>query len=212
MEQNKYDIALLQMTGATHEWLQKPRPCGDYIYATDRHILLRVRKSLCAGKYKTHDKQPKDIEKCMTKADTALLFDINAVAEVINKLEPTEVVFRCGDCGGDGEVLWTYEDLDGAEHTKRDECPVCNGSGKVTANASVDEQNIDINGDWFNVGQLKKILNTLHSLLNINSVTVEHIGDYRSMRIKVNEDIDALIMPNKTCRPTAKITLNPIKK
>lgn len=211
MEQNKYDIALSRMIGSSHEWCQKPRPCGEYIYATDRYVLLRVRKSLCSGTYKSHDNQPKDLGKCMTKVNTALLFDIYAVAEVIKKLEPTEVVFKCGDCGGDGEVLWSYEDHDGTEHTKRDECPVCNGTGKVTAEASVREQNIEINGDWFNVGQLMTVLDTLH-LLEINPVTVEHIGDYRSMRIKVNEDIDALIMPNKNCRPTAKITLNPIKK
>lgn len=199
------------MTGLSHEWCKKPRPCGDYIYATDRHVLLRVRKSLCSDTYNSHDNQPKELDKCLTKVNTALLLDIYAVAEVINKLKPTKVVFECGDCGGDGTVQWTYEDLDGTEHTKIDECPVCNGTGKVTAEASVREQNIEINGDWFNIGQLMNVLDTLH-LLEINPVTVEHIGDYRAMRIKVNEDIDAMIMPNKTCRPTAKITLNPIKK
>lgn len=211
MEQNKFDIALSQMTGASHEWLQKPRPCGDYIYATDRHILLRVRKSLCAGKYKTHDKQPQDISKCMTKADTALLLDIHEVAEVINKLDTAEIIMKCGDCGGDGEVLWTYEDLDGTEHTKRDECPVCNGSGKVTAEAEVREQNIEINGDYFNLGKLMLLLDTIHSL-GIDTVVVEHVGNNRAMRIKVEDGVDALIMPNKNCRPTAQITLNPIKK
>lgn len=41
---------------------------------------------------------------------------------------------------------------------------------------------------------------------------IHYAGDYRAMRIKVNDDIDAMIMPNKYCRSTAQITLNPIKK
>lgn len=202
----KYDNALLKFIGTSPEWCRQPREYGDYVYATDTHILLRVRKSLCHSWLAKHKNQPKDITKCMPEADMALKLDILEIAEVIKKLEPIETTLKCADCGGNGYVLWSYEDLDGTEHTKRDECPVCDGSGKVTALLSVTEQNIEINGDWFNIGLLMIILDTCHNL-GADTVTVEHIGEYRAMRIKVTEDVDALIMPNKTCTPTAHFTL-----
>lgn len=207
MELNKYDIALSRMVGvSTPEWCKKPRPYDGYIYATDRHLLLRIKQSLCNGEYEANPFQPKDISKCFPKADTKLLLDIHKVAEIIKRLEPTETVFVCGECGGDGRVSWTYEDRDGEEYSEMGDCPVCNGTGKVEAEAEVREQNIEINGDWFNIGNLMCLLDTIHNL-GFDKVIVERVGNYRAMRIKVSEDIDALIMSNKNCAPTGKLNL-----
>lgn len=211
MELNKYDKALSRMTGTQIEWLKQPRPENGYIYATDRTILLRVKQSLCNGDYKTNPMQPKNFNRCFPEADTKLLLDIHKIAEVINKLDTTEVIMKCGDCGGDGQVIWNYEDLDGDEHTMMAECPVCRGKGTVEVQAEVREQNIEINGDYFNLGKLMLLLDTIHSL-GIDTVVVEHVGNYRAMRIKAEDGVDALIMPNQVCAPTGKFILKPIEE
>lgn len=203
---NKYDKALQMCTGDCY-WAEKPRPHGEYIYATDTHILLRIKKHLCSEEYSAHDKQPKDLSRVVPQANTSLLLNIVEVGKIINAIElPKKIRVDCEDCDGHGEVDWTYEDLDGEEHYHRDDCPVCHGTGKVDREGSLNDMNIAINGIIFNCGLLILLLNELYKL-GFKTATVTYLKANSSMRINVNEDIDAVIMSNNACEASASITL-----
>lgn len=111
--------------------LNYPYRRDGYVYATDRHKLIRVKEDIVSGDYEVTDNMKlnvptdncdyiisdKDIEK--------LLSEIPQIEE----MEEKEV--KCPECDGTGEVDWEYRDKNGNDYENCFECPVCDGTGYV---------------------------------------------------------------------------------
>lgn len=111
--------------------LNYPYRRDGYVYATDRHKLIRIKEDIVSGDYEKTDKMrlvipidncdyiisDKDIEK--------LLSEIPQIEEK----EEKEV--KCPECDGTGEVDWEYRDKNGKDYESCFECPVCDGTGYV---------------------------------------------------------------------------------
>lgn len=197
---NIYDQILQEFQyGEGRPGMQYPRPDGDYYYATNGHILVKIKKELCSGEYHPHKRQPK-FESIFPQRDTAIELNVDSVLEQIMS-HPQVVTLKgdeavCDECNGHGEVTWFYEDFDGVKYYDDFNCPVCNGSGHLSEKeAPIDELNMSINGMNFNIGCIKTILKCIGSL-GVKTAKIVHFTHMKPVLIEVHPGVEMLIMPN----------------
>lgn len=121
------------------EWMQSPFKTGEWVYATNGHIAVRVP---AGGQELRNDAQPTiDMGKLFRAVvDRVTKIDLPALPEA----EPcwlccgSGVAYRCADCGGEGVSEFTDCETCGgngqlsrhdADATSRQECFECDGSG-----------------------------------------------------------------------------------
>lgn len=197
---NNYDNVLQAFQyGGGRPGIDYPRPNGEYYYATDTHILVRIKKELCSGEYEPHDRQPQ-FEKVIPPKETEIELPVKSILEQIMAHEQTVTLHGkeaiCDECHGRKEVTWTYEDYDGNEHEKEFDCPICDGYGYLSEKTvSIDELNLSINGMSFNIGQLKT---ALKSILHLGKETAKivYLTPNKPMMIEVEPGVEMLIMSN----------------
>lgn len=154
----------------TSETLNNPFNDGDYTYATNGHILIRVPRR---AEY-DQNKAVKNINEAVqfTAVPEEKWIDTPDPCDTI-KTEPcnmckgTGKLARCPDCKGQGEVQW--ESDYGYEY--EDTCRMCNGRGRIDGICEdcagtgkiTTERNIEICGRLLN-GKLLSILRELPGL------------------------------------------------
>ena len=100
---------------------------GDYLYATDAHIIVRKKSNEIVS--------PSELKIQLDKFFLSICrySKIDNIISVIEDL-PTEIMIldtgkvkksKCLECDGTGQVEWTYE-----RYEKEDDCPECDGDGK----------------------------------------------------------------------------------
>lgn len=122
-------------TDAPHKEIQAPRDRGEFVMATDCHILIKVDKNLLKEKYEEATKpnlypiEPnRNVRLNLSQLERAILkYPLEEEEEEIAPAVP------CPHCDGEGFVEWQFEDKNGYIHTSDDTCPVCNGTGNQRA-------------------------------------------------------------------------------
>lgn len=215
---NKYDNFIKKFTSDDREWSGEPRPKDGIIYATDCIVMARVAEHLCEETYSEHKNQP-DFNRVLPQKQTcSLLMDIREVAKAINEVpniefkEVSETEARCEECCGTGLVFWEYEDRKGVTHIVEFDCPICDGSGKLSHKMLHREDRIiSINGICFNIGIMQYVIDAIFNL-GVTEVEVQHISEKEPMLIHVCKDVDVIIMPNMVHEPVCSVTIREINK
>lgn len=97
------------------------------VCATDGRILLIINPDYLKKKYKIDSfKITLDTKGCA--ASTVRLESIEKALRDCPQVEKT-ISTKCDECGGSGEVWWTYKDKYGERHNKDWDCPICCGEG-----------------------------------------------------------------------------------
>lgn len=187
--------------------LEKPFPCGDYVAATDTHVLLMIRKDLLENSYPEVRATP-NVMKVTPKVNCDLPLTQEQIATALGALPHEEEMYeaapavQCPECDGDGEVEWVYEDKDYYRHTDWFNCPCCKGSGllrkavmKPTGKITVDiSACIIINGVGFRAHVLETLLDTMKSL-DIKEVNIISLNKSRPCMIRIADGITFIFMP-----------------
>lgn len=208
---NKYDKALLVFKSLDRDSIKEPRPYKEYIISTDTFVLLLANKSKCEGEYNEHKNQP-DYGKVIPSETCNIKFPVSVLRNVLKKYynenEKTgQDQIECEECCGRGYVRWRYTDSFGGQHYENFDCPICEGEGyNDKYETSENYQNISINDICFSIKNLKKI-NDIFEILGIQEVEITHLGKYKPMRIKVEEGVEIIAMPNTASNPIEKIKL-----
>lgn len=202
---NNYDLILKAFKfqyGEGKAALDHPRPDGDYYYASDSRILVRIKKDLCEGEYQPHEKQPK-FERVIPPKDISLELPVyNILVQIMSHDQEITLIGEeavCDECNGSRTVTWTYEDYDGNEHKREFDCPICDGYGYVeNKTVPIEKLNMSINGISFNIGLMKKVLNSIQSFLGLKTAKIVHLSQPGPMLIEVQPGVDMLIMSGRS--------------
>ena len=138
----------------------KPFELNGYVYATDRHIIIRCKKEHVD--FTAHVlENPLKTYGVFLEHNTNKQISFNDIDFELYKDEP-ELELKgkdiyCRECNGDGEVLWKYE-----RWNQMFECPACGGCGHESKSrwvetgnktfgdymVSINDVNIDIKYIW----------------------------------------------------------------
>lgn len=121
-----------------HECFKKPFIYGEWIVATDGYSLIRVKKQGNDGGYSPLTKQI-DIDHCFPSKTCNCLVDIEQLQEKLKSKNYTywgDLFTVCEECGGVGNVRYTYTDRLGKDYQISGVCPIC-GGGSLTERTGV---------------------------------------------------------------------------
>lgn len=217
---NGYDRALWHFTGddECRAFTHKPFPDGEYIIATDTHALIRVRADKCedyrdAKRIEGYN-YPSDFGRVFPEADCDIVLPLSKLVDAIKSIPETETVTyqphvrECYECGGTGEVTFTYEDSECKEHFHDFDCPICDGKGYLlTEEVERDEQNVSINGQNFFCRFIRQLAEAIHAI-GKTEAHILHIGGKGAMLVRIEDGVDVIIMPNLLKEPKATINLD----
>lgn len=111
------------------ECFKKPFVYGEWIAATDRYSLIRVKKQGNNSGYSPLIKQI-DIDHCFPSKTCNCLVDIEQLQEKLKSKNYTywgDLLTVCDECGGVGKVCYTYTDRLGKDYQISGVCPICGG-------------------------------------------------------------------------------------
>lgn len=190
---------------AVNEAIQAPRDRGEYVMATDNHILIKVDKSLLKGKYRKAKKP--NLAPIVENSNIRLT--LSQLEEALSKCpqeeeeEEISPAIPCRHCDGEGTVEWEFEDKDRHTHYQTDECPICKGTGKereaITRKTgrSFPEYNvpIELDGVIMNAYYIGAIVETMKQL---GISEIRHTGIYKDALpnlFRIAEGITVILMP-----------------
>ena len=111
------------------ECFKKPFVYGEWIAATDRYSLIRVKSQGNNSGYSPLIKQI-DVDHCFPSKTCNCLVDIEQLQEKLKSKNYTywgDRLTLCDECGGVGKVCYTYTDRLEVDHKIAGECPICGG-------------------------------------------------------------------------------------
>lgn len=97
------------------------------VWATDGRILLIIKPERLEQKY-TEDSLKVTSYVWESAQKVVRLEAIEKALQDCPQVEKT-ITTICDECGGQGEVWWTYKDKHGERHDKGWDCPICYGEG-----------------------------------------------------------------------------------
>lgn len=97
------------------------------VWATDGRILLIISPERLEQKY-TEDSLKVTVFVWESMPKVVRLEAIEKALQDCPQVEKT-ITTICDECGGSGEVWWTYKDKHGERHDKDWDCPICYGEG-----------------------------------------------------------------------------------
>lgn len=211
---NKYDecLKLCCYSDSDFSCFREPRPFNEKIYASDRHILLRVDKSKCENEYKSVERQP-NYEKVMKETECNIVLPLSRLRKAFELIPKDEVQYgngiKCKECNGYGTVEWTYCDTEGNYHYEDFDCPVCEGDGYLNIDQVIHNISaIAINKIPFPFILLQKI-EKIATLLGHDNLTITFLRPDYPMQVKIEEGVDILIMSNTEKVPIIDIQVKP---
>ena len=113
-------------------WKLYPQQSGEYIIATDAHILIRKKGTIKETPLeKLSESNIAYIDTLFNienkEPNTVLSKDVKEILDPLRKVKKyDEESSECAECNGLGYVDWEF-----GIHTKEDDCPVCDGYGEV---------------------------------------------------------------------------------
>lgn len=111
------------------ECFKKPFVYGEWIAATDRYSLIRVKSQGNNSGYSPLIKQI-DVDHCFPSKTCNCLVDIEQLQEKLKSKNYTDwgdFLTVCDECGGVGRVRGTYTDRLGNDYEITGVCPICGG-------------------------------------------------------------------------------------
>lgn len=188
-----------------NEVIQAPRDRGEFVMATDNHILIKVDKSLLKGEYQKAKKPnlAPIIENGNIRLTLAQLEEALSKCPQEEEEEEVAPAIPCRHCDGKGMVEWEFEDKDLHTHYQTDECPLCKGSGNEReaivrkTGRSFPEYNIPIliDGVILNAYYIGAIVETMKQL---GISEIRHTGIYKDAIanvFRIAEGITVILMP-----------------
>lgn len=191
----------------SHESILSPHDRGEFVMASDTHILIKISKSLLSQKYEEATKP--QIPKIKPNANIRLTYKQleKALSNYAHEAEEEEITpaVRCTECAGSGIVDWEYRDSHYHFHYNQDECPICRGTGnekeavtRLTGRSFPVISPLEINGVIFNTYYIGVILETMKQL---GLTEIYHTGVYPGARpnlFKLDDGIEVILMPLAT--------------
>lgn len=190
---------------AVNEAIQAPRDRGEYVMATDNHILIKVDKSLLKGEYQKAKKPnlAPIIENGNIRLTLSQLEEVLSICPQEEEEEEIAPAISCRHCDGEGMVEWEFYDADNHIHTKNDECPICQGSGnerdaifrKTGRSLPEYEIPIEIDGVIMNAYYIGAIV---ESMKQLGISEIRHTGIYKDAIpnvFRIAEGITVILMP-----------------
>lgn len=97
------------------------------VWATDGRLLLIIKPERLEQKY-TEDSLK--VTLCVWGSEPKVV-RLEAIEKALQACPIVEKTIStiCDECGGEGEVWWTYKDKHGERHDKDWDCPICYGEG-----------------------------------------------------------------------------------
>lgn len=171
--------------------MMKPFEQGGYVCASDTHILIRVAKKYITDDYSTIAKTP-DVSRIIPALAPTLKIDRDGLKKAFRALgiDYDTTTIDCTECDNDCEVEWKYTDRDGDEHMKYDECPCCNGTGRVPNGA---DKYCEIESN-FVCAYFMLLLYRAMTELEVDEVKVS-VGCNKPIKFNIGEGIDIVVMP-----------------
>lgn len=111
------------------ECFKKPFVYGEWIVATDKYALIRVKSQGNNSGYSPLIKQI-DVDHCFPSKTCNCLVDIEQLQEKLKSKNYTDwgnLLTVCEECGGIGRVWGTYTDRLGNDYKISGVCPICGG-------------------------------------------------------------------------------------
>lgn len=111
------------------ECFKKPFVYGEWIVATDKYALIRVKSQGNNSGYSPLIKQI-DVDHCFPSKTCNCLVDIEQLQEKLKSKNYTDwgnLLTVCEECGGIGKVRYTYTDRLGNDYKITGVCPICGG-------------------------------------------------------------------------------------
>lgn len=111
------------------ECFKNPFVYGEWIAATDRYSLIRVKSQGNNSGYSPLIKQI-DVDHCFPSKTCNCLVDIEQLQEKLKSKNYTDwgdLLTVCDECGGVGRVRGTYTDRLGNDYEITGVCPICGG-------------------------------------------------------------------------------------
>lgn len=176
---------------------------GEYVYASDGHILIRVMRCATNGSYNHSDKPGCSILFIETREELPITIQqLEKLISGVEKVEETKTVgedIECKECEGFGVVEWEYE-----EWTKDFDCPACDGSGysseskKVPTGRMIPDPYavIKLGCKTFMAEYIHTIAKTLE-FLGINEIKMRYnsVSPHEQVVFNFSKEIDVLLMP-----------------
>ena len=127
---NKYQMALGLFIDFydPREWASSPHEQGDYVYASEGHIAIQIKKELVGAEYMPVEKPNflNVFNKDRNRDETLTLAAMEKTYESIPMVDEE----RCRACDGCGKVEFEFE-WEEETYTETRTCPVCGGTGYV---------------------------------------------------------------------------------
>lgn len=186
------------------EMLQNPFIQDGYVYASNGHIMIRVKDdSLLDNPMYGEQSKPQSshLFDGMEDAGTITISDILELknkVELIDELELDGENVKCDECDGWGEVEWEYD-----RWTKDFDCPACDGTGysdkeiyNPTGRKITDpEGGIFIVDRHFKVKLVNALLETME-FFNVDVAKIQRKQSQSSqMLFHLNDNVTVLLMP-----------------
>lgn len=108
---------------------------GGIVGASDGHVLVSIPENELILKYNTNEKYP-NTAKLFSDFEKGPLCSIKVKVEILAKelakcrMIADQLVLKCKECGGTGNVEWEYEDSKRRTHYAQHDCPLCEGAGQ----------------------------------------------------------------------------------
>ena len=189
------------------EYKNAPFINGDYVVATDAHIMAIVNKEI-VDDYSTLKEPERDyvgyIEKsCAGNLSKTYNITLEQLKNAESQVEiDTEEYHVCEDCNGDGTVDFEYISMRGESFIVTDECPVCKGTGissdyKYLKNRDgwycYKETTIDIDGIWLNPNYIECVINTMNEC-GVKECILESYGTNKHNIFHINNNVKIVVM------------------
>ena len=97
------------------------------VWATDGRFLLIIKPERLEQKYMEDSLK---VTSCVWESAPKVVC-LEAIEKALRDCPQVEktISTKCDECGGSGEVWWTYKDKHGERHDKDWDCPICYGEG-----------------------------------------------------------------------------------
>ena len=180
--------------------LNYPYRRDGYVYATDRHKLIRVKEDIVSGDYEVTDKMRLNIP---TDNCDYIISDKNiekALSEIPKVKEVEEKEVKCSECDGTGEVDWEYRDKNGKDYEGCFECPVCDGTGYVYSEVATGKMipdpttTVKVGKNSIYYIHLKALLDAMR-VIGVTDVCLVYQGNITN-HFRINENISVILASN----------------
>ena len=181
-------------------WCGKPFKQDGYICASDSHVLMRIKETLCEAEYEENPdgNKPPEVGKIVPERNIDKPLLKRQLKKALDKTG--KISTDCPECGGYGIVEWEYKDRHGDVHTHRGDCPICHGSGE---RPTYDYSKIRffIYGALFSYHNIDVLYRAM-MLLGVDELRVRNEGKGLHPMLLTTDEVEILMMPYDESRYT----------